>query len=99
MLSHDRPLTPSSSLHSLPPIHQWIYTRTEKRTLRREARYATLLDQMSVRDYVASYLEDPAMKRQFMRQVCKEGGREGGRDALSYGVNSPLLVMLFIGLA
>ena len=54
---------------------------------------------MSVRDYVASYLEDPAMKRQFMRQVCKEGGREGGRDALSYGVNSPLLVMLFIGLA
>jgi len=36
---------------------------------------------MSVRDYVASYLEDPAMKRQFMRQVGKEGGRdEGGKE-------------------
>jgi len=64
----------------LPPsLPQWIYTRTEKRTLRHEARSAALLEQMSVRDYVASYLEDPATKGQFMKQVGREGGREGGK--------------------
>lgn len=53
---------------------QWLYTRSEKRTLRREARTAALQEQMSVRDYVASYLEDPANKSAFMKQVNGEEG-------------------------
>jgi len=78
---HDSPtdfLLPSLPPFPPPSLPQWIYTRTEKRTLRHEAHSAALLEQMSVRDYVASYLEDPATKGTFMKQVGREGGRVGG---------------------
>jgi hypothetical protein len=50
--------------------HQWLYTRSDKRAMKEEARGAALLEMLPLRDYVAATLEDPTRAATFRRHVA-----------------------------